>query len=189
MDEYTKKACTGCGQVKPLEAYYRRPRGKYGRASKCNACRAQYRAANREHTATQQAAYYDATREKAAKRNARWRKANRERHNQRVAAWCKANPEKGRNRNHCRRARILNAHVADVDILAVYERDKWRCGLCHKKVNRTLKWPDPMSASLDHVIPLSDGGTHEPANVQLAHLGCNAGKRNRGGGEQLALLG
>jgi len=47
-----------------------------------------------------------------------------------------------------------------------------------------LAWPDPMSPSLDHIQPLqpSDGsepGLHDPDNVQLAHLSCNARKNNR----------
>jgi 5-methylcytosine-specific restriction endonuclease McrA len=49
------------------------------------------------------------------------------------------------------------------------------------------KAPDPMSPSLDHILPLSKGGTHEPRNVQLAHLGCNVRKYNSGV-DQLRLL-
>ena len=30
--------------------------------------------------------------------------------------------------------------------------------------------------TLDHIIPLSKGGSHTWDNVQLAHMGCNAGK-------------
>ncbi|WP_354596069.1 HNH endonuclease signature motif containing protein [Streptomyces sp. JL1001] len=28
-------------------------------------------------------------------------------------------------------------------------------------------------ASVDHVVPRALGGTHEPSNLQLAHLYCN----------------
>jgi HNH endonuclease len=45
--------------------------------------------------------------------------------------------------------------------------------------------PDPLSKSLDHLIPLSRGGTHEPANVSLAHLRCNV---SRGAGRKPAQL-
>jgi hypothetical protein len=85
--------------------------------------------------------------------------------------------------------RVRRAFVADVSKAAILERDKWTCQLCGERIPRTARWPHPLSASMDHVIPLSLGGTHEPANVQSAHLGCNSTKGNRGGGEQLALLG
>ena len=51
------------------------------------------------------------------------------------------------------------------------------------------KWPDPEAASVDHIVPLSLGGDDTKANIQLAHFGCNCRKRNRGGGEQLRLIG
>lgn len=34
----------------------------------------------------------------------------------------------------------------------------------------------PMSASVDHIVPLSRGGEHSMANVQCAHLSCNSSK-------------
>ncbi|MEW2302565.1 HNH endonuclease [Streptomyces sp. NPDC006655] len=61
----------------------------------------------------------------------------------------------------------------------VFERDGWICGLCDKPVDRHLAYPAPMSASLDHVIPLSRGGHHEPENVQCSHLTCNVRKGAR----------
>lgn len=36
-----------------------------------------------------------------------------------------------------------------------------------------------MSASLDHVVPLSLGGAHTPENTQASHLICNGRKGNR----------
>ena len=71
----------------------------------------------------------------------------------------------------------------------VFERDHWVCQLCRRKVNRTATAPHPKAPVIDHVIPLNKGGTHEPANVQCAHFICNSIKGDRGGGEQLALIG
>ena len=61
----------------------------------------------------------------------------------------------------------------------VFTRDGWICGICGELVDKNLVWPDPMSASLDHIIPLSRGGPHTLNNVQLAHLSCNTRKNNR----------
>jgi 5-methylcytosine-specific restriction endonuclease McrA len=33
--------------------------------------------------------------------------------------------------------------------------------------------------SIDHVLPVSKGGTHTWNNVRLAHRGCNMAKRDR----------
>ena len=66
-----------------------------------------------------------------------------------------------------------------VNRFAVYERDGWVCQLCGEPVDPDLKGPDPMCASIDHVVPLSHGGDHSMGNVQLTHLGCNSAKGNR----------
>lgn len=82
------------------------------------------------------------------------------------------------------------AHDSEsIEAQAIYERDHWRCGLCHTAVDKTLNHPHPMSASLDHIVPLSLGGHHVRTNVQLAHLQCNLRKGNRGHAQQLMLIG
>lgn len=88
-----------------------------------------------------------------------------------------------------RRARQKAAYVSVVRRQRIYERDGWRCHLCGKKVRRNRVVPHPLAPVLDHVIPLANGGTHEPANVRTAHFLCNSQKGDRGGGEQLALIG
>lgn len=64
--------------------------------------------------------------------------------------------------------------------LAVYERDEWTCQLCSLPVSWFLRWPHDWSAVLDHRMPLSLGGDHVEANVQLAHSICNLSKHNLG---------
>lgn len=51
------------------------------------------------------------------------------------------------------------------------------CGICGKPVDKSLRYPHPMSASIDHIIPLEKGGhPSDLANLQLAHLYCNRQK-------------
>lgn len=66
-----------------------------------------------------------------------------------------------------------------VDYPAVFERDAWVCQLCGGAIDRELRHPHRMSASVDHVVPLSRGGLHAWANVQAAHYSCNSRKNNR----------
>lgn len=62
------------------------------------------------------------------------------------------------------------------DYREIYDRDGWVCGLCAEPVDRLLQWPDPLSVSLDHIIPVSRGGRHVRENAQCSHLRCNLSK-------------
>lgn len=88
-----------------------------------------------------------------------------------------------------RRAVVKGVQAENVDRQVVGERDHWVCGICRHKVDKTLLYPHPMSQSLDHVVPLAEGGPHTYANTRIAHLQCNLVRQDRGGNEQLALLG
>lgn len=73
--------------------------------------------------------------------------------------------------------------------IEIFERDQWLCGICGKSVPQSLTWPHPLSPTIDHIVPLSKKGTHTRANVRTAHLSCNSARGNRGGPEQLRLVG
>ena len=54
------------------------------------------------------------------------------------------------------------------------------CGICGKPVDMTLKFPHPLSKSVDHIIPVSKGGhPSDISNMQLAHLCCNNEKSSK----------
>jgi 5-methylcytosine-specific restriction endonuclease McrA len=113
-----------------------------------------------------------------------WKKAHPERVNafnrhynaknpDKKAAWAKkwsdANPEKRAEYTAARQARILGQFVERVYRTVVLKRDKGLCGLCGKKV-------DPANWHLDHIVPISRGGEHSYANVQVTHPFCNTSK-------------
>lgn len=87
-----------------------------------------------------------------------------------------------------RRALKMKTQVENFNDKDIYERDGWVCGICGKKIDKRLKYPNKMSVSIDHIIPLSIGGTHEARNVQAAHLDCNRRKGNRATNEQLRMV-
>ena len=60
-----------------------------------------------------------------------------------------------------------------LDVLA---RDDWTCGICGDPIDPTLRHPAPGSATVDHVIPLVEGGPHSLENTQAAHYTCNCRK-------------
>lgn len=80
---------------------------------------------------------------------------------------------------HRRRAQKVTTAVEPIRPMDIYQRDMWICGLCSTPVNPDAVWPDSMSASLDHILPLSKGGSHTHENVQISHLVCNISKGNR----------
>lgn len=60
------------------------------------------------------------------------------------------------------------------------QRDGICCGICGLPVDMTLTRADSIDCpSVDHIVPRSCGGTHEPENLQLAHLRCNMAKSDR----------
>lgn len=81
--------------------------------------------------------------------------------------------EARKRRRHERRAVEYGAGSERFDRLEVFERDGWVCGICDGPVDRELAYPDPMCASLDHVVPLARGGEHTRANTRCSHLVCN----------------
>lgn len=94
--------------------------------------------------------------------------------------------QNGRNTHHKRAVRA-GVRYERINRRKVYERDGWKCGICHKAVDPACKWPDLMSPSLDHIIPIAHGGDHVYSNVQLAHWKCNTNKAHRRAGDQLRL--
>lgn len=56
----------------------------------------------------------------------------------------------------------------------IYERDGFRCCLCEVAVLRRWDQHDPRSATLDHIVPRSRGGSDEPSNLRLLCAGCNS---------------
>jgi len=77
---------------------------------------------------------------------------------------------------HKRRAIRYGVHYELFDKIDVFERDNWKCGICGKLVDRSSVFPDPFSASLDHIVPMSLGGAHSADNTQCSHLSCNLRK-------------
>jgi 5-methylcytosine-specific restriction endonuclease McrA len=108
----------------------------------------------------------------------------------RLCDGCRAERRRKRARNEERRrdARKRGAQVETFKVEEIYARDAWRCQLCHRAVPKDKIVPHPKAATLDHVLPLAEGGEHTRANVQLAHFECNWRKGTRGT-QQLMLIG
>ena len=112
--------------------------------------------------------------------NKAWLKAHpekmermRQQTNMRRARWEKEHPD--RSRDKCARRRALTCGVATAERFSrtdVWKRDSGVCHICGQVC-------DERNWHLDHLVPLTRGGTHQPANVAVAHPRCNMSRGNR----------
>lgn len=59
----------------------------------------------------------------------------------------------------------------------VFERDGWRCHLCRRLAPKKLRGTQhPRAPELDHIIPLSVGGSHTRLNTACSCRACNQSK-------------
>lgn len=118
--------------------------------------------------------HYAKNRERRKRQASEWYHANAERAYEARKEYIAKNPDKvrswGRKSANTRRAITKQVFVEVVDPRTVFERDKGICGICRLAVDPMTPW------EVDHVIPISKGGLHSYANVQLAHRKCNRSK-------------
>lgn len=54
------------------------------------------------------------------------------------------------------------------------------CGICGKPVDKSLRYPHPLSPCVDHIVPIAKGGhPSDLDNLQLAHWTCNRQKSDK----------
>lgn len=101
---------------------------------------------------------------------------------------CRALAEKASRRaaKSKRRAVIRGATVERVDPFVVFERDRWKCGLCgcDTPIGKRGSYDDN-APELDHIIPLAKGGDHSYRNTQCACRRCNGLKSDKPLGQML----
>lgn len=154
--------CLDCGDVFSARS---------SRAEVCAGCR------KRRNALTAKRAMRAWEEEHGISWDSRWRDTLRANARERYAITGRT--EHHRRNDHVRRARIAGVVSEKFDVTEVFERDGWVCGICSLPVEQDVKWPDPMSPSLDHVVPLSRGGDHTKANTRCSHLICNVRLGNR----------
>ena len=138
--------------------------------------------------------YYEKNKEKLRGRNRKYRieekKNNPEAERIRSKRYRLKHPDRRADLTRYRRAIKNNVNADNVISLEVFKRDNWRCQMCNKKLKPQNKIPNPLAPTIDHIKPLSKGGSHTYQNIQLACYRCNCKKGNRTmeGGEQLRMF-
>lgn len=144
----------------------------------------QYRARNSERIrARVKAAYHrnkaaglnprpltDIEKEAVRARALRWYAANSERAKARVSTYRRSNREKNRAWQQAYRAKRKSGDgVTAAQWIAILDLYRWQCLACG----------ETESITMDHIVPLSRGGRHEPSNIQPLCKSCNSRKHAR----------
>lgn len=72
--------------------------------------------------------------------------------------------------------RAVYARGDKIDHLALFELHNWICNICKEPIDSRLRFPNIMAATVEHVIPLCQGGAHTWDNTRPAHAKCNWAK-------------
>lgn len=171
-----EKRCTKCLRALPVTAFTRDPQKKDGLRSSCKECRQGYYVDNRDARLAYGRRWYAENAVLSAALTRAWQGRNREQTQANSRRWKKENPDRVREyrapriaeENHRRRARVLGNGGS-------YTTDEWNA-LCAVFGDRCLACGSTGPLTVDHVIPLSLGGTNWIDNLQPLCMPCNQKK-------------
>lgn len=145
------KTCSRCGETKDRSSFSVSRAEPDGLCYWCKSCKSaskkDWASRNRKHLREYQSNYLAIT-----DYNKRWRRSN---------------PDKRRAIQRTRDERLRERRPIDRE--SIRERDKSTCYLCGGRISDE-------DFSIDHVIPISRGGSSDPDNVRSTHKACNAKK-------------
>jgi 5-methylcytosine-specific restriction endonuclease McrA len=168
------KVCNGCGVEKPLSEYYREAKGKGGRRGKCKACESSLMKTYNQNPLVKE-------RKKVS--NTLWRANNKEKVREydktrgRIAYLKYMSTLKGKLANK-RRTNKWRGKLKDA---GTFTNEEWNnrlleynycCAYCYKPF--TIE-----QLTVDHMIPLSRGGTNTIDNLVPACKSCNSRKKDK----------
>jgi 5-methylcytosine-specific restriction endonuclease McrA len=197
-----QKWCGGCDLRKPTDAFHRdasRPDGLHARCKDCRLAWRQsnpektsksyrkwraenpervaatsraYREAHKERITRREKAYREANRERAAQTGKVWRDKNKSRRDEVRRRWEENNPDRAR-------AKVLIANHKRRTDNGSFTAEEWNA-LCVKYENRCLCCGQAgILMTVDHVVPISAGGSNSISNIQPLCRRCNSRKKNQ----------
>ena len=181
------KICSKCGIEKPLSEFCNHKGRKLNKHYYCKQCTKDIYRINREHVRQQQKDYYQKNKEYFAKKAKKWAEKHQEeratyqkeyyqitkerdkkKRRESNKRWLKNNPHKNKEYLENKKSRKLKAkgefRVEDIQRMAELQQHK--CLACGKKKPLTV----------DHIIPLSQGGRNDILNLQMLCQSCNSSK-------------
>lgn len=161
----------------PEKVKERKKRYRLENLEKVNAANAKYLKENAERIKERQAIYHQKNRERILKRNREYKAANPEKRR----AYLKENPGYTIRHNNRRRARRLGNGCEPYTIQQVLDLWGAICHICEEEIDLSLprqvgKKGWQRGFHLEHLVPLSRGGSDTLANVKPSHALCNMEK-------------
>ena len=160
------KTCSTCLLEKPLDEFYSRGGVEKGKRSSCIKC-------DKARSTRWQKNNPEKTRESTRKSSRKYYWGNHEASKLRAKAansrYKKSHPEVGRQNFHRRRARKIGNGVFKIIPKDLQRLQRTPCQECG-----TMK-----KLTIDHVVPISKGGTHSIGNLQSLCIHCNCSKNNK----------
>lgn len=164
----TMKRCTKYGEEKPATTEYFHRQSRYKDALKpwCKKCVNVY---SRNHYQT----WTEEKRKRHRRNHRQWIQNNRGRANDLVYKWAKENREQyyANRRNRQAKKRKINGFHSIHDLQILYEGQDGQCLWCGVELNGKYQ--------VDHIEPLSRGGSNWPENLALTCAPCNQSKSDR----------
>tara|TARA_B100000401_G_C52810574_1_gene723538 strand:- start:242 stop:898 length:657 start_codon:yes stop_codon:yes gene_type:complete len=97
--------------------------------------------------------------------------------NQRTKKWSQKNPESVNLRSKKRKRNIGNWKPSNEFVRSLYFEQNGICPLCGVKMKKEYLNRD--YCQVEHLFPVSRGGTNKPSNLVLAHRKCNQEKSDK----------
>lgn len=147
----TTKTCNKCKDTKDLGDFYKDPKGRDGLKSRCKPCHSMVTRSSKNYSKTNRAA------------QRRWREKNQDK--------C---TESNRHKNRLRRIRKLGAEGSHTtaELRELWSRQEGSCAYCLGSIT-------PDNNHLDHVHPLSRGGSDGIENLLYTCPPCNLSKKDK----------
>ena len=148
--------------------------------------RAEARAAhhrNKDEVRARKAAYYAKNRDEILASKAAYYARNAEEIKAARKTYVNTNPEKiiTHNRNRKAKKKAADGFHTKADIQRIHAAQGGKCAICRKKLEPNFH--------VDHIKPLSKGGSNWPSNLQVACGPCNTRKRDRDPIDHMRSLG
>lgn len=184
-----RRTCRKCEASSAVDYYYanQAERQKYGRryhevnferdAERKRQRTKEWREANPERAKEGKHNAYIKNRDHYKAKADKWRKENYDRYMETSRARLAANPAIWKVAKSKRRAlkRLVGGTYSRDDLHMLYNEQEGRCAYC----GITLFWSIKGDIHVDHVIPLSRGGSNSPDNLALACQRCNCSKKEK----------